>query len=79
MMTLTIPDDIERQLKVIAQQSHLTPAELVLSLLKNAVSQPVNEPTPVSCFDLMQEGLGCIEDAPGDLSVNKRHFEGYGQ
>ncbi len=79
MMTLTIPDDIEQQLKIAAENNHVTTTEFVLSLLKSAVNQPENNSPIVSCFDLMKEILGCIEDAPNDLSVNKSYFEGYGK
>ncbi len=79
MMTLTIPDDIEQQLKVAAKNKHLSLSDFVLSLLQNAVKQQENETETVSCFDLMKDSLGCIEDAPSDLSVNKSYFSGYGQ
>jgi hypothetical protein len=79
MMTLSIPDDLERQLKIVAQNKQLTLSEYALSLLKNALKQQADESETLSCFDLMQNGLGCIENAPSDLSVNKDYFRGYGQ
>lgn len=39
MMTLTIPDDIEEQLKKAAKISEVTPTEFVLTLLQNAVNK----------------------------------------
>ena len=78
MMTLTIPDDVEHELNIVAKNSQMTPTDFVFSLLQNAFKQQKTEST-VSCFDLMQKGLGCIEDVPPDLSTNKRYFEGYGK
>jgi hypothetical protein len=78
MMTLNIPDDIEQQLKIIANNKQLVLSEFVLSLLTTALKQQEENET-VSCFDLMQDGLGCIDDAPIDLSVNKSYLSGYGK
>ncbi len=39
MMTLTIPDEIEEQLKKAAKISKVTPTEFVLTLLQNAVNK----------------------------------------
>jgi uncharacterized protein (DUF1778 family) len=41
MMTLTIPDEIEEQLKKAAKISQVTPTEFVLALLQNAVNKPL--------------------------------------
>ncbi|MFI3220686.1 MAG: hypothetical protein QX189_16445 [Methylococcales bacterium] len=79
MMTLNIPDDIEQQLKIIANNKQLAVSEFVLSLLTTALKQQEEETETVSCFDLMQDGLGCIDDAPSDLSVNKSYLSGYGK
>lgn len=40
--------------------------------------QPSPSGRPPSCYDRMQEGLGCI-DGPEDLSTRKSHMEGYGR
>jgi hypothetical protein len=39
MMTLTIPDEIEEQLKKAAKIDQVTPSEFVLALLQNAVNK----------------------------------------
>jgi hypothetical protein len=43
MMTLTIPDEIEQQLKTAAKNSQMTPTEFVLALLQNAMKQKESE------------------------------------
>ena len=43
---------------------------------KEAVNQ--TEDKAVSCFDLMKDYIGCVKDAPKDLSTNKTYFEGFG-
>lgn len=41
MMTLTIPDEIEQQLKTAAKNSQMPTTEFILSLLQNAIKQHV--------------------------------------
>ena len=79
MMNLTIPDELEQQLKIVAEHNHVSPTDFILSLLRDVIKQSDNNQPIISCFDLMQDGLGCIEDAPSDLSTNKKYFEGYGK
>ena len=43
---------------------------------KEAVNQ--TEDKAVSCYDLAKDYIGCIKDAPKDLSTNKTYFEGVG-
>jgi hypothetical protein len=43
---------------------------------KEAVNQ--TEDKSVSCYDLMKDYIGCVKDAPKDLSTNKAYFEGFG-
>ena len=75
MTTITIDDEMINELVAV---SHFKNAqEAVIKIVSDYLQQYKKE-TAVSCFDLMQSGLGCIEDAP-DLSTNKSHFEGYGK
>jgi hypothetical protein len=77
MMTLSIPDTMEQQLKTIAQAKQMSFSQFTLALLQKALQQQLEEPESVSCFDLMEDGLGYIDDAPSDLSVNKDYFAGF--
>jgi hypothetical protein len=75
MTTITIDDEMINELVAV---SHFKNAqEAVIKILADYLQQYKKEST-ASCFDLMQNGLGCIEDAPADLSTNKSYFEGYG-
>ncbi len=55
---------------------------VVLYKMKNekpVLNQTATEETkPVSCLDLMKDYIGCVKDAPKDLSTNKTYFEGFG-
>lgn len=60
--------------------------ELVLRLLKQFPHRPktngfvdLNTEKNLSCFDLIQEDIGIIENAPSDLSTNPNYLAGYGQ
>lgn len=66
-------------LNELVSVSHFKNAqEAVIKILTDYLQQYKKE-TVVSCFDLMQNGLGCIEDAPADLFTNKSYFDGYGK
>jgi ATP-dependent Clp protease adapter protein ClpS len=39
MMTLTIPDDMEQELKIMAENSQMTPSDFIVSLLQTAFKQ----------------------------------------
>ncbi len=72
MTTITIDDEMISELVAV---SHFKNAqEAVIKIIADYLQQYKRE-TAVSCFDLMQSGLGCIEDAPSDLSTNKSYFE----
>jgi len=45
---------------------------------KTVHNQTATEPKPVSCLDLMKDYIGCVKDAPKDLSTNKAYLEGLG-
>lgn len=53
----------------------------ITAVLRDIIT--ANEPSEkmhtVSCFDLMKDSVGCVKDAPGDLSANKAYMQGYGQ
>jgi hypothetical protein len=42
MITLTIPDDVEQELKIVAENSHMTITDFIFSLLRNAVKPSVD-------------------------------------
>lgn len=45
---------------------------------KPVQNQNTTETKPVSCYDLMKDYIGCVKDAPKDLSTNKTYFDGFG-
>lgn len=76
MTTITIDDEMINELVAV---SHFKNAqEAVIKIIADYLQQRKKE-TATSCFELMQSGLGCIEDAPTDLSTNKSYFNGYGK
>jgi hypothetical protein len=49
-----------------------------LKVEKQVQNQTKTEDKSVSCLDLMKDYIGCVKDAPKDLSTNKAYFEGFG-
>ncbi len=76
MVTITINDEMINELVAVSHSKNAQ--EAVIEIIADYLQQYKKE-TAVSCFDLMQNGLGCIDDVPTDLSTNKSYFEGYGK
>ncbi|MEK8021143.1 MAG: hypothetical protein VSS75_030090 [Candidatus Parabeggiatoa sp.] len=45
---------------------------------KKVQNQTATDTQAVSCLELMKDYIGCVKDAPKDLSTNKTYFEGFG-
>ena len=69
----------EKQGLALLERIQATHEEILITQEGKPVARlvPVEEDT-VSCLDLMQEDIGCIEDGPTDLSTNPRYLENYG-
>ena len=75
MTTIIIDDEMINELVAV---SHFKNAqEAVIKIVADYLQQYKKE-TAVSCFDLMQNGLGCIEDSP-DLPTIESHGDFHGR
>ena len=69
----------EKQSLALLHQLQVTHEEILITQEGKPVARLVPfEDDEVSCLDLMQEGIGCIDDGPIDLSTNPKYFEWYG-
>jgi len=72
-------NQFEKQCLSLLGQVQATHEEILITQSGKPIARlvPIEE-NEVSCLDLMREGIGCIEDAPADLSTNPAHLSGYG-
>jgi hypothetical protein len=61
------------QLKWSGEQPQIASARVIVTILEETK-------TPVSCLELAQHHniVGCVKDAPTDLSTNKTYLADYG-
>jgi prevent-host-death family protein len=69
----------EKQRLSLLNRVRITREEILITDNGKPIAKiiPATEPE-LSCLDFMQEGIGCIENGPADLSTNPKHLENYG-
>jgi len=76
-MRIEISDDTYQKLS----ETHSDVPAFLEQLAKNSIEQPSIEQPQKSFYDaLAEDGLiGCIKDAPSDLSTNPQYMEDFGK
>ena len=77
-ISVRVPGGIARRLKERSRATGTRESQVVREALEHYLSENRKEET---AYDLLlQAGLiGCVRDAPKDLSTNKRYFKGFGK
>ncbi len=76
-LSIRISPELERRIRQRARKARRRPSTVVRDVLEQHFTD--HEPSP-SCYDLAHEAgvIGCVADAPSDLSTNPKYFEGFG-
>ena len=77
-ITVRVPKSLGALLRSRSRAKGQTPSDLVRVALETYLNR---EPTDRSVYDLAKEAglVGCVRQAPSDLSTNPRHFQGFGK
>ena len=77
-ISVRVPGGIARRLKERSRATGKRESQVVREALEQYLSQDRTEET---AYDLLQQAglIGCVHDAPRDLSINKRYFKGFGK
>jgi metal-responsive CopG/Arc/MetJ family transcriptional regulator len=77
-ISVRVPGGIARRLKERSRATGTRESQVVRQALEQYLSQDRMQET---AYDLLQRAglIGCVQDAPRDLSTNKRHFKGFGK
>jgi predicted DNA-binding protein len=77
-ISVRVPGGIARRLKERSRATGTRESQVVREALEQYLSQDRMEET---AYDLLQRAglIGCVYDAPRDLSTNKRYFKGFGK
>lgn len=77
-ITIRVPKALGEQLHHRSRAIGQTPSEIVRTALETYLG---NDGHVASAFEVAQRAglIGCVTDAPEDLSTNRRHFDGFGK
>ena len=77
-LSIRIGPKLEENLRRRAKSSGKDESTIVREALEDYLSR--TRP-PASAYDLAKEAglIGCVRDAPADLSTNRKYFEGFGE
>lgn len=77
-ITIRVPKQLSARLRDRSRVNGQTPSDVVRTALEEYLGSGGNSR---SAFDLAAEAglIGCVQGARRDLSVNPRHFRGFGE
>jgi len=77
-INVRLEPQLKQQLEALAQSQGLKPSEVVRMALREHLKAKLPRR---SCLDIARElgVVGIYTDAPGDLSTNPIHMEGFGE
>jgi predicted DNA-binding protein len=77
-LSLKVPESLDRKLTAVVKRRHMTKSIVV----REALEQYLDESQEIrggSFLELAGDLVGCVKDAPADLSINPKHLDGYGR
>jgi predicted DNA-binding protein len=77
-ITIRIPESLGKRLKKHAEMNRRPESALVREALEKYFGEV---PASASAYELARAAglIGCVRGGPSDLSVNRKHFKGFGQ
>jgi len=77
-IAIRVPASLAKLLRQRSRAQRQTPSELVRAALQEYLSMGT---PPRTLYDAFKESglIGCVKNAPSDLSSNPRYFEGFGE
>jgi hypothetical protein len=78
-ITVNVPDDLHRRIKVESASSGRTLSDLAAEGLRLVLRTPARSGRPRSLAELMEHARGVIDPGVSDLATNSRHFANFGR
>ena len=78
-LTVKVPDELGVRLEKRARRLGLSKSAIVRESIEKELERSVKVEEEPSAYDLMKEGIGCIDSGVSDLASNPRHMEGFGR
>jgi hypothetical protein len=76
-ITVRVPASLGARIRSKSRMRGQTPSDLVRLAVESYLGEPVSTG---SAYELAKAAglIGCVKNAPKDLSTNRRHMEGFG-
>ena len=78
VLSLKVPEQLDRKLAAVVKRRGTPKSTVVREALERYVDES-REIRRGSFLDLAGDLVGCVKDAPADLSSNSKHLDGYGR
>ena len=76
-LSLKMPESLNHRLMAMAKRRHMPKSAVVREALEQYLDQR-HEVSGQSFLELADDLVGCVKDAPANLSVNPKNLDGYG-
>ena len=76
IITCKIPKELDAQLAAVAELRHGAKSDIIRQALEAELA--TRKPADGNLYELMKDGLGCLDSGVADLATNKKHLEGDG-
>ena len=78
VLSLKLPDTLDRRLAAVVKRRGIQKSTVVRQAIEQYLSES-HEVRHGSFLDLAGDLVGCVKDAPADLSSNPRHLGDFGK
>jgi predicted transcriptional regulator len=79
ILTIKIPQSLERELTRIARRNQMAKSEVVRRAVEQFIARDKKAGPFQSALELAAGLVGSVKGAPADLAFNLRHMEDYGR
>ena len=78
VLSVTVPEALDRRITAAVKRRRIQKSRVVREALERYLDE-THEVRTGSFLDLAGDLIGCVKDAPADLSSNAKPPDGYGQ
>lgn len=78
VLSVKVPEALDRKITAVLKRRGMKKSDVVREALERYLDE-THEVRGGSFLDLAGDLVGCVKDAPADLSSNPKHMDGYGR
>jgi len=78
VLSVKVPEALDRRITAAVKRRRMQKSAVAREALERYLDE-THEVRRGSFLDLAGDLIGCVKDAPADLSTNPKHLDGYGR